>query len=118
MASKPEATISDAEAKCKDMLSKYDTNKDGSISLKEFQSMITKDAEILKILFAYGLISKEDIRPDFGGGVDEMPECDSDLENEMLKGEFDRDDRIERIKNGIEHTELTPEEKLLLDNPD
>jgi hypothetical protein len=40
---------------------------------------VSKDGDILKTLFNYGLISKEDLRPDFGGS-EEMPDCDSDLE--------------------------------------
>ncbi len=36
------------------------------------------------MLFKNGLISKEDLRPDFGTGED-MPEADSDLENEIMK---------------------------------
>ena len=35
------------------------------------------------MLYSYGLISKEDMRPDFGTGEDIMPEADSDLENEL-----------------------------------
>ncbi|KRX05725.1 WD40-repeat-containing domain [Pseudocohnilembus persalinus] len=110
MASKPEATIQDAESKQKDILEKYDTNKDGTISLKEFQSFISKDVDILKMLYSYGLISKEDLRPDFGTGQDEMPDCDSDLENEVNKAEIERDERQERIKNGIEHTQTAEED--------
>lgn len=36
------------------------------------------------MLYSYGLISKEDMRPDFGTGED-MPDADSDLENEIMK---------------------------------
>ena len=46
------------------------------------------------MLFNYGLISKEDLRPDFGGS-DDMPECDSDLENEIHKAKEERDERVE-----------------------
>ena len=46
------------------------------------------------MLTSYGLISKEDLRPDFGTGED-MPECDSDLECEWKKAEADRDIRCE-----------------------
>lgn len=35
-----------------------------------------------------------------------MPECDSDLENEIRKAEEERDERAERIKSGIEHNEV------------
>lgn len=66
----------------------------------------------MRILISYGLISKEDLRPDFGGSED-IPEADSDLEDEIGKSEIDRDERIERIKNGIEHSYVTEEEKVL-----
>lgn len=66
----------------------------------------------MRILTSYGLISKEDLRPDFGGSED-IPEADSDLEDEIGKSEIDRDERIERIKNGIEHSYVTEEEKVL-----
>ena len=73
--------------------------------MREFNSFISKDPEILKMLYNYGLISKEDLRPDFGTGED-MPDADSDLENEIMKANQDRDERVERIKNGIEHNEV------------
>ena len=72
---------------------------------------MSKDPEILKMLTSYGLISKEDLRSDFGGSS-EVPEADSDLEEELDKMNADRDDRIERIKNGIEHSYVTEEERL------
>ena len=62
------------------------------------------------MLFNYGLISKEDLRPDFGGS-DDMLECDSDLENEIHKAKEERDERVERITNGIEHNEKHEDEK-------
>lgn len=61
----------------------YDINKDGEISLKEFYSFISKDYDILKYLYNYGLISVEDFRIDFGGIENDIPEPDSDLENEI-----------------------------------
>jgi len=36
MCGKEETTIAQAETKSKDILAKYDTNKDGSVSLHEF----------------------------------------------------------------------------------
>ena len=72
---------------------------------------MSKDPDIIKMLTSYGLISKEDLRADFGGSS-EIPEADSDLEEELYKMNADRDDRIERIKNGIEHSYVTEEEKL------
>ncbi|EGR31702.1 hypothetical protein IMG5_103460 [Ichthyophthirius multifiliis] len=102
MSSKPEVSIQEAEALTNQIINKYDTNNDKSISLHEFQSFISKDLDILKLLLSYGLISKEDLRPDYGGNTD-VPETDSDLENEQNKASIDRDERVEMIKEGIEH---------------
>lgn len=66
----------------------------------------------MRILTSYGLISKEDLRSDFGGS-DDLPDADSDLEDEIGKSDVDRDERIERIKNGIEHSYVSEEEKIL-----
>lgn len=70
--------------------------------MKEFHSFVSKDPDILKILFSYGLISKEDLR--FNFGYSDLPEADSDLENEISKSKIHIDERTERIKLGIEHT--------------
>ena len=95
------------------MLEKYDQNNDGQIGLKEFQSFVSKDPEILKLLYNYGIISKEDLRPDFGTGENEMPDADSDFENELLKEQSHYDELSERIKNGIEHTEVLKKNDFL-----
>lgn len=67
MTGKGEATIQQAEEKTLEILQKYDTNKDGEISLREFQSFISKDPDILRFLWNYGLITNDDLRKDFGG---------------------------------------------------
>jgi hypothetical protein len=86
MSQKGECTIQEAEQKAEEILRKYDTNKDATISLKEFQSFISKDSDILKMLFTFGIISTEDMRIDFGGAdYGEMPDPDSDLEKEVFK---------------------------------
>ena len=105
MCKKPEASIQQAETKTLDILKKYDTNKDGEISLKEFQSFVSKDPEILRYLTAYNLIAHDDLRPDFGGGEGEMiPEVDSDLEAEVrIRENINITPMAERIKSGIEH---------------
>ena len=105
MCKKPEATIQQAETKTLDILKKYDTNKDGEISLKEFQSFVSKDPEILRYLMTYNLISHDDLRPDFGGVEGELiPDVDSDLESEInIKNNVNINSRTERIKSGIEH---------------
>lgn len=106
MCKKPEATIQQAETKTLDILKKYDTNKDGEISLKEFQSFVSKDPEILRYLTTYNLIAHDDLRPDFGGGEGEaIPDVDSDLEAEIkIKDNGNINPMAERIKSGIEHT--------------
>lgn len=112
MCGKEEASIQLAEMKTKEILQKYDVNKDGTIQLNEFQSFVSKDSDIIRTLQSYGLMSKEDLRTDFGGGTDQdIPEADSDLEEEIGKADIDRDERIERIKNGIEHTYISAEER-------
>jgi hypothetical protein len=49
-----------------EILRRYDTNKDASISMKEFYSFVSKDPDILKMMLSYGLISMEDLRFNFG----------------------------------------------------
>ena len=53
--------------------------------LSEFQSIVTKERMILQTLKDYGLIKSYDLRSNFGQAND-LPECDSDLENEEFKG--------------------------------
>ena len=113
MTSQQEISISFAEKKTSEILQKYDTNKDGEISLKEFQSFVSKDPEILRYLYNYGVICKDDLRPDFGGSQGEIPDADSDLENEINKNNDFRDERIERIKSGIEHNVKNESEDAL-----
>jgi WD40 repeat protein len=54
--------------------------------LSEFQSIVTKEKMILQTLKDYGLIKSYDLRSNFGGESADLPECDSDLENEEFKG--------------------------------
>ncbi len=63
-----------------EILRRYDTNKDASISIKEFHSFVSKDPDILKMLLSYALISKEDFRFNFGLLNMDIPDADSDLE--------------------------------------
>jgi len=61
-----------------------DVNNDRKISITEFLCFVTKDKNFLKFLSGYGLITKDDLRPNFGWATDDFPDCDSDLENEVL----------------------------------
>lgn len=60
--------------------------------------MFKSELMIHKALYNLGLISKH-------GGGEEMSEWDEELEEEGKKQSADFDERIERIKNGIEHNE-------------
>ena len=44
---------------------------------------MTSDIDVLKYLESYGVINKDDFRFDFGGSYPNIPEVDSDLENEI-----------------------------------
>jgi microtubule-associated protein-like 6 len=100
MAGKPSPTLKEMEIKATEVLNRWDTNKDGQISLKEFKSFVTKDPDILKMLVNYGLATKDDFRPDFGGSGD-IPDCDSDLEDETSR-KLDRHENKDMLKHGME----------------
>ena len=75
----------DVERVVQNVMSLSDSNNDKKISLPEFMHCITKNKEILTFLRSYSLISKDDLRPNFGQmGELEVPECDSDLELELV----------------------------------
>lgn len=92
MCKKQAPTLKEVQTKTDEILDKWDTNKDGAISLNEFQSFISKDPDILRTLRNYGLVISEDLRMDFGGDED-YPECDSDLENEVFLKDSTCDER-------------------------
>lgn len=110
MAQKAPPTIKEVEAKAKAILSRWDTNKDGVISLDEFKSLVTKDPDILRLLMNYGLVSKEELREDYGGTGGDIPDCDSDIENELNHPDTEDNERAERIKMGIEYKEKKSDE--------
>ena len=62
-----------------------DANTDKRISLSEFLSYVTKNRDLLKLLKTYGLANNDDLRPNFGWSSEDFPDCDSDLENEVLR---------------------------------
>ena len=75
------------------------------LNLEEFIAMFKTEMEIMKALFCLGLISKH-------GGGNEMPEWDEQLEEEALKSKLEFNERIERIKNGIEHADQEDENSV------
>lgn len=89
----------------KDYFQKKQKNQEITISLNEWVHMFHKELFIQKALFNLGLISKD-------GGGHEMPEWDQDLELETLKQQTECDERIERIKNGLEHIEQVNNDEL------
>jgi len=78
-------SIQEVETMVEKLLSRFDKDQDGYISLDEFKSIITKDKEILRLLKDYNLVHSHDLRNNYGGDADELPDCDSDLEEEELK---------------------------------
>lgn len=65
------------------------------------------------MLLGFGLISREDLRTDFGESKpDSYPEPDSDLEIEMSRDDYEMTEDQEKILNGIEHKFINEQEKL------
>lgn len=61
-------------------------NSEGKgISLPDFISYATKCKELLEILSVYGMITKDDLSMAFGLESDGIPDCDSDLEREVVR---------------------------------
>jgi hypothetical protein len=81
MNKKTPPTLAEIENKVDEFFEKADTNKDNKITLKEFKTYVKTDQEILKVLFNNDIAQKEDLGKNHGAG--EIPEYDSDLENEM-----------------------------------
>ncbi|EGR30612.1 hypothetical protein IMG5_127930 [Ichthyophthirius multifiliis] len=101
MVGRRELKIEEAVKIAEHIHKKYYENQEQNISLSEFQSIVSKDEDIIKLLFNCGLISKEDLRLDFGGSKG-IPDADSDLEIEINKYQQVQDDTYEKIKQGIE----------------
>ena len=74
------------EEMAKDFMRLSDINNDKRISYAEFLSYVSKSKEILGLLNDFGLITKDDLRPNFGWNKEtDLPDCDSDLEKEVLR---------------------------------
>ncbi len=83
MSKTPVPKVEDVERISQQVLQSSDTNNDKRISFPEFLSYTTKSKEILGLLQHYTLITKDDLRCSFVSDS-ELPDCDSDLENEVL----------------------------------
>ena len=55
MEGKPAPTINEIEQKTNALFQAADTNRDNSISLREFKTYIKNDHDILKVLMSYGV---------------------------------------------------------------
>ena len=69
--------------------------------------MVSKDKDILQLLKTFGLVSIEDMRINLGDITEELPDADSDLENEINKRNVKPDDITAKVKSGIEYSEKT-----------
>ena len=78
-------SIEEIETIAQYIIKSSDASNEKKISLYEFKSSITKCPETLRFLASYSLISRDDMRPNFGrAGEYDIPECDSDLECETV----------------------------------
>ena len=101
MAKKPRPTTAEIEKKTNEFFEESDVNKDNQISLKEFKSYLKRDADILHILFDYGVAKLEDMGTDMGGD-EGLPMHDSDLEAELNNPDLERDEKMERARQGLD----------------
>lgn len=85
MTNSPLPTIDSVESLASIVMASSDVNNDKRISLSEFICYVTKNKDFLRLLNCYSLITKDDLRPNFGWTADDLPDCDSDLENEVLR---------------------------------
>jgi Ca2+-binding EF-hand superfamily protein len=97
---KPAPTVSEIEKKTNAFFADADSNRDNSISLREFKSYIKKDKEILEVLTSYAIAKKSDLGTDFGSGNSNVPDCDSDLDEECHPHGLDDSDVKNKIKDG------------------
>jgi microtubule-associated protein-like 6 len=76
-----------------------DEDADGTISLKEFISYVNRDKEILTVVKTYGISTSEDLGRDFGRAKAEVPDVDSDLEEEINPSDLYKNPMKDFIKD-------------------
>ncbi|KAL4483877.1 hypothetical protein ABPG72_006252 [Tetrahymena utriculariae] len=91
----------DIDNKTKALMKKWDLDRDGQLSIDEWEVMLQRDPDLKFYMHRMGFIT----RAEMGYEDDQYEDCDSDLEIELDRKNMDRDERIEKIKNGIEHNE-------------
>lgn len=74
--------MAEIEKKVKEILSRYGMGEKDMVSLKEFQSLVSKDIEILQLLKSFQLINSDDLREVMELETD-IVECDSDIDEEI-----------------------------------
>ena len=93
-------TVSDVEQKTNELFAEADEDTDGTISLKEFISYVNRDKEILIVVKTYGIATSEDLGKDFGRAKAEVPDVDSDLEEECNPSDLYKNPMKDFIKDG------------------
>ncbi|EGR30797.1 hypothetical protein IMG5_123400 [Ichthyophthirius multifiliis] len=96
-----EPTNKQVETKTKQLLLKWDIDKDNQLNMDEWEAMLRRDPDILQYMYNMGFVTKFEM----GYEDNQYEDCNSDIEEEIDKKNMDRDERIEKIKNGIEHNE-------------
>ena len=102
--------IKEIERETDEFFRKADLNNDNKITKNEFKSYLKKDPTVLNILMSFNIAKKEDLGTDFGGG--DVPDWDSDLENEINPPELHRDEKITKAKQGVEFNVKEDEDGL------
>lgn len=92
-------TVSDVEQKTNELMADVDEDADGTISLKEFISYVNRDKEILTVVKTYGISTSEDLGRDFGRAKAEVPDVDSDLEEEINPSDLYKNPMKDFIKD-------------------
>lgn len=99
------------------MMKSPDIANKKQITLEEFLSCVSKDKGILSVLNYYGIITEDDLRERFNG-VDEehqLPDCDSDLENEVKAERWNTSEEVAapKVQSSEEKKEMLESTKLL-----
>jgi WD40 repeat protein len=75
-------SIAEIDKKLNAILTKYDMQNLQNISLSEFQSLISKDTDILQLLKSYNFVWSDDLR-EIMEDEKAVVQCDSDLDEEI-----------------------------------
>lgn len=115
-AKKSYPAISDIEKKVTAILARHDMTNMSHITLLEFQSLIHKDIDVLRLLRGYKLLLSDDLRESVDmdrdtmmgdkGTKDQEIECDSDIEVEIDK-EILAKNKSAASNNGVEKVVLS-----------